>query len=236
MKEQIWDTKCIFSPSLICLDMLNLAQQVQDLKSNGIKMLHVDILDGHFSPSMPLGFETVKQLRKITDLEFDCHLMVKEPDYFIDELLNIGVQQIVFHAETCDHIDGTINKIHDAGVRAGVALKPSTPLSALDYVIEKCDTVLLMLINPGYASSAHESQVPYTDRKIKELRHIINSRGLSTKIEIDGRISLDNIRKYGEKDVDLFVCGTTCLSKQDLSGSINKLYNLRTEILRNHEL
>lgn len=231
MSIQVWDKKCIFTPSLICLDMLHLEQQIRELEATGIEMLHVDILDGHFSPSMPLGFEIVKQLRQITDLAFDCHLMVKNQEYFVDELLNIGVQQIVFHEETCEHVDGMLNKIHNAGVRAGVALKPSTPLSTLDYIIDKCDTVLLMLINPGYASSAHENQVSYADKKIRDVRNMINKRNLNTKIEIDGRISPANIEKYGKDDVDLFVCGTTCLSKKDIAGSAKKLFDLRTKIL-----
>lgn len=231
MSKQVWNKKCVFTPSLICLDMLHLEQQIREIEASGIEMLHIDILDGYFSPSMPLGFEVVKQVRQITDLEFDCHLMVKEQEYFIEELLNIGVQQIVFHTETCEHIDGMLNKIHSAGVHAGVAMKPSTSLATLDYVIDKCDTVLLMLINPGYASSAHECQVSYADRKINDLRNMIRKDNLNTKIEIDGRISLANIEKYGKDGVDLFVCGTTCLSRKDISGSAEKLFDLRNRIL-----
>lgn len=211
--------------------MLYLEQQIRELEDSGIEMLHIDILDGYFSPSMPLGFEVIKQLRQITDLEFDCHLMVEKQEYFVNELLNIGVQQIVFHAEVCEHVDGMLNTIRSAGVRTGVALKPSTSLNTLDYVIEKCDAVLLMLINPGYASSAHESQVSYADKKIKDLRTMINERNLDTKIEIDGRISFANIEKYGKGDVDLFVCGTTCLSRKDIAGSAKKMFDLRTKIL-----
>lgn len=232
MKIDIWNKKCIFTPSLICLDFLHLEDQVRQLEKSGIEMLHVDILDGHFSPSMPLGFEVVKQLRNITDLEFDCHLMVKDPEYFVDELLNIGVQQIVFHEETCEHIDGMLNKIHAAGVRVGVALKPSTSLDTLNYILDKCDTVLLMLINPGYASSFHESQVTYAEKKILDLRKMIDERGLNTKIEIDGRISLKDIEKYGNGIVDLFVCGTTCMSRKDITNSSKKLFEIRNNILR----
>ncbi|MBR2764808.1 MAG: ribulose-phosphate 3-epimerase, partial [Blautia sp.] len=144
MMSNIWNEKCIISPSLICLDMCNLESQVRILEQAGISMIHVDILDGHFSPSMPLGLDTVRQLRDRTDLAFDCHVMVTEQDYFVDELLDIGVEQIVFHAETQPHIDGMLNRIHAKGVRAGVALKPATPLSTLEYVLEKCDAVLLM--------------------------------------------------------------------------------------------
>ena len=221
--NKIWDEKCIISPSLICLDMCNLESQIRILEQSGIQMLHVDILDGHFSPSMPLGLDLVRQLRAKTDLEFDCHVMVTEQDYFVDELLDIGVQQIVFHGETQPHIDGMLNRIHAAGVRAGVALKPSTPLAMVDYVLEKCDTVLLMLINPGYAFVKGEQQVPYADRKIRDLRDMIDSRGLDTKIEIDGRISRENIQTYGDGTVNLFVSGSTVLDRSDLAGSFASL-------------
>jgi len=230
MNQDIWEQKCIISPSLITLDMCNLESQVKHLEAAGIGMLHVDILDGHFSPSMPLGLETVKQLREKTDLPFDVHLMATENDYFVHELLDIGVQQLVFHAETEAHIDNRLNQIRARGVRAGIALKPSTPLSTLDYVLEKCDTVLLMLINPGYASSKSEGQVPYAARKIKELRAMIESRGLSAKIEIDGRISRENMAEFG--DVDIFVAGSTCLKRNDLLNSAAALQAFRENILK----
>lgn len=230
--QSVWNEKCIISPSLICLDMCNLESQVKILEASGIRMLHVDILDGHFSPSMPLGLDTVRQLRGKTNLQFDCHGMVTEQDYFVDELLDIGVEQIVFHGETQPHIDGMLNRIHAKGVKAGVALKPSTPLTMVDYVLEKCDTVLLMLINPGYAFVKGEKQVSYADRKIRELRRMINERGLSTKIEVDGRISPQNIQDYGKEDVDIFVTGSTCLDRNDLAGSFRKINQLRESVLR----
>ena len=229
--SDLWKERCIISPSLICLDMCNLESQAKLLEAHGIKALHVDILDGHFSPSMPLGLDTVRQLRAKTNLEFDCHVMVTEPDYFVDELLYIGVQQLVFHAETERHLDGMLNRIHAKGVRAGVALKPGTPLSALEYVLEKCDTVLLMLINPGYAFVKGETQVDYAARKIHDLSKMIDERGLDTKIEIDGRISPDNIRAYGAKDVDIFVTGSTCIKANDMENSLNALMALRNEVI-----
>ena len=225
MKE-IWNESCILSPSLICLDMCNLEREVRSLEKAGIKMLHVDILDGHFSPSMPLGLDTVRQLRAKTDMFFDCHVMVKEQDYFVDELLDMGVDQIVFHGETQPHIDGMLNRIHAKGVKAGVALKPSTSLTELEYVLDKCDTVLLMLINPGYAFVKGEKQVAYADRKIRELRKMITDRGLKTKIEVDGRISPDNIRTYGKGDVDIFVTGSTCIKKDNMEQSLADLMKL----------
>ena len=231
MKE-IWNEKCIISPSLICLDMCNLETEVKKLEKAGVKMLHVDILDGHFSPSMPLGLDTVRQLRSKTDMFFDCHVMVTEQDYFVDELLDIGVDQIVFHGETQPHIDGMLNRIHARGVKAGVALTPATPLSELEYVLDKCDTVLLMLINPGYAFVKGEKQVAYAKRKITELRKMIDDRQLDTKIELDGRVSMENIENYGKELADIFVTGSTCLKKDDLDGSLEKLMAFRNSLIK----
>jgi ribulose-phosphate 3-epimerase len=230
--DGIWSGRCIYAPSLICLDMCNLERQTSELAASGVEVLHVDILDGHFSPSMPLGLETVRQLRGRTDMAFDVHLMTATTDYFLDELLDIGVQQIALHAETTPHLDGALSAIRARGVRAGVALKPSTPLQALDYVLEKCDVVLLMLINPGYASSAAERQIPYADRKITELRAMIDSRGAGTLISIDGRVSAENIERYGGGTVDIFVTGSTCLDKNRLGESMSELNALRDGLVR----
>lgn len=230
----IWQEKCIISPSLISVcDMCNLEHSVHQLEEAGIEMLHVDILDGHFSPSMPLGLDTVRQLRKKTNMFFDVHVMTTAHDFFIEELLDIGVQNIVFHGEMEPHLDNRLNQIHKAGVKAGVALKPGTPLNMLEYVLEKCDSVLLMLINPGYAQSKAEGQVPYAARKICELREMIVSRGLDTKVILDGRISKENMAQFGpDGTADIFVAGSTCLDKNDLETSALALRAFRESILK----
>lgn len=230
-RNGIWKEKCIFSPSLICLDMLHLEEQIGQLRENGIRMLHLDILDGHFSPSMPLGFETIRQLREITDMEFECHVMVDTPTYFIDELLNIGVSQIVFQVETVLHIDRLLNHIHMGNVKAGLALTPATPLSVMEYELEKCDAVLLMQVNPGYASDRNEEKVPFSDKKVRNLREMINQRGLNTKIILDGRVSLGDIEIFGKDIVDIFVGGTTCIDKRDIPGSIAQMMAIRERII-----
>ena len=227
----IWQESCIFTPSIITLDLGNLERDVHTLESCGIQMLHVDLLDGHFSPSMPLGLDTVRQLRQLTDLPFDCHVMATNNDFFIGELLDIGVQQIVFHVETEPHIDGMLNRIHTAGVRAGLALRPATSLNVLDFPLEKCDTVLLMLINPGFASAKNEQQVPYAARKICQLHEMIDSRGLDTAIELDGRISVRDIGAWHQQ-ASLFVLGSTCIQRKDLAGSITALMSMRRELIR----
>ena len=226
MDNQIWDKKKLYTASLITLDMCNLESQVKVLTDNNMDLLHVDILDGYFSPSMPLGLDLVRQLRAKTDIPFDCHLMVNEQQFFIDSLLDIGVQQIVFQIETQSHVDGMLNYIHSKGVRAGVALKPGTSLSVLDYVLEKCDTVLLMLINPGYAFMKGEKQVDYADKKIRDLKKMIDDRKLNTKISIDGRISVDNIKMYGDGIVQQFVLGSTCLDKNNLDQTVKNIMQI----------
>ena len=223
MYNKIWDKKILYTASLITLDMCNLENQVKILTDNNMDLLHVDILDGYFSPSMPLGLDLVRQLRSKTNIPFDCHLMVNEHQFFVDSLLDIGVDQIVFQIETASHVDGMLNYIHSKGIRAGVALKPGTSLTVLDYILEKCDTVLLMLINPGFAFMKGEKQVDYADKKIRDLKKMIDDRRLNTKISIDGRISPENIKTYGNGIVQQFVLGSTCLDKNHLAESIQKL-------------
>lgn len=233
MRNEIFNEKCIISPSLISVcDLCNLEGSIRQLEQAGIEMLHVDILDGHFSPSMPLGLDTVRQLRKKTDMIFDVHLMTTAHDFFVEELLDIGVEQLVFHGEMEPHMDNRLNQIRKAGVRAGVALKPGTPLNQLEYVLEKCDAVLLMLINPGYAQSKAEGQVPYASRKVRELHEMIARRGLDTKVILDGRISKQNMEEFGPEGLaDIFVAGSTCLDKSDLKNSAVALRAYRKSIL-----
>lgn len=233
MEYEIWAQKCIIAPSLICLDLCNLEQQVQRLWDHGVRVLHVDILDGHFSPSMPLGLDTVRQLRKKTPMLFDVHLMATEQDFFIHELLDIGVQQITFHWECERHVDRQLNRIKEAGVRAGVALKPATSLENLQYILDKCDVVLLMLVNPGYAGLSSERQVSYAQRKIRDLRNMIQHQGADVRIELDGRISLQDIEMYAPELADIFVAGSTCLTREDMPGSLDRLGRLRDAIIKN---
>ncbi|MBO6149425.1 MAG: ribulose-phosphate 3-epimerase [Lachnospiraceae bacterium] len=231
MEQDFWGKKCIVSPSLITLDMCNLEHEAALVKDSGLESLHVDILDGHFSPSMPLGLDTVKQLRKKTDLIFDAHVMTTDPQFYIEELIEAGAGEIVFHIETCAHVDGTLEFIKRQGIRAGVALKPATNLHVLDYVLEKCDAVLLMLINPGFAQIKGEKQTVYAERKVNDLHRMIESRGLDTKVVLDGRISRSDIEKYGRDGrANIFVAGSTCIPKEDKPIGLKELKDLENDI------
>ena len=197
------------------MDLCNLESGVKNLIDTGIDMLHVDLIDGYFSPSMPIGLDTIRDLRSKTAIPFDVHIMARDNRFFIDEVLAIGVQQLCFHYESEIHVDRQLNLIRKMGVRAGIALTPATPVSVLNYVIEKCDFVMLMLINPGFAFDESENQVDYIYQKIRDCRALIDSRHLNTAIEVDGRISVESIPDLIEAGADILVLGNTSLFSRD---------------------
>ncbi|TGB01133.1 ribulose-phosphate 3-epimerase [Halobacillus salinus] len=210
------------SPSIMCADLCNLEQDVKEIEKEGLDTLHIDVIDSSFSPSMPLGLSTIEQLRKVTDMKFDVHIMSNDNEFFIQEMLNIGVDQITFHIETTSHVDRYINMIKKNDTKVGIALNPATPLSVLDYVLPQCDTVLLMLINPGFATDKNEQQVSYSLQKVEDLAALIKSKGLDTQIEVDGRVSLESVSGLVSAGADILVAGSTSLFRKENSLSTNK--------------
>ena len=204
-------------PSLICLDLCNLESSVRELESIGVDMLHVDILDGHFSPSMPIGIDTVAQLRKKTNLHFDAHLMVESNEFFIEQMISIKCERICFHLETAKHPDLLLRTIKKADIKAGIALKPSTPIHLLEDIIYECDYILLMMINPGYAGQNSEVQITYAREKIKKCMDLIDKSGLNIPIQVDGRVSLENLPMLLKNGATDIVCGTGTLFRDGYS-------------------
>lgn len=196
------------SASLICCDLCNVERELRAMEAAAIDYVHIDLIDAHFSPSMPLGIELVQQARKKTQLPFDVHLMVENNEFFIKEMLKIGVQRICFHIESGFHVDRLLCLIRESGVKAGIALMPTTPFSVLDYCIDRLDFVLLMLINPGFAGQDKETQVPYAERRIADCRKYLNSWGLDIPIEVDGRVSFENIPRLVAAGATDLVAGT----------------------------
>lgn len=211
------------APSIMCADLCNLEKSVREIEEAGLDTLHIDIIDGAFSPSMPLGINTIEQLRQITDMKFDVHIMANSNEFFIQEMLRIGVEQITFHIETSLHTDRYVNLIKKHNTKVGIALNPATPLSVLDYVLPQCDTVLLMLINPGFATDKGEKQVTYATKKVEDLSKLIQSQGLNTKIEVDGRVSLDTISTLVKAGADILVAGSTSLFERNNRLKDNKV-------------
>ena len=190
----------------MCADLCNLEADIQELENAGIDILHFDLMDAHFVPNMPIGLALIQQLRPKTACAFDIHLMVENNDFFIDAVAEIGVQQIAVHVESATHLDRTLSLIQKHNIKAGAALNPATPLSALDYVLERLDFVLIMTVNPGFAG---QKVVPATLRKIAECRAFLDERGIDLPIEVDGNVSFENIPKMVSAGADILVGGTS---------------------------
>lgn len=212
------------SPSLICLDPLNLREEIKQLEEGGADMLHVDFLDGHFSPSMPLGFDLARRVRETTKLPFDVHVMVSDGFKCFDDIAKLKPYQIIFQIETLNHPYETLQRFKDLGCKVGVAIQPATTLTALDWILDICDVVLFMAIEPGFAS--HNVQfIPSTYEKISTFYDQIELQDRECEIELDGRVSLDVMRNLKDK-VTTFVCGSSCLNRKDLEGSIEYVRNI----------
>jgi ribulose-phosphate 3-epimerase len=215
--------KVTYSASIMTGDLANLEKTIRELEAISIDALHVDILDGRFSPSMPIGLETARRIRQITDLPLDAHVMSTNNEYFVNEMIDIGMDSITFHCETSLHLDRLINLVKDSGAKVGVALNPATSLSVLDFVLTRVDRVCVMLINPGYATNKSETQVPYAVAKVAKLKQLIDNAGLPVEIQVDGRVSLDTIPGLVAAGARNLVLGSTGLFIKGNSLAENKV-------------
>ena len=194
---------CI-SPSLICTNLCSMEEEIKELENLGCKMLHVDIIDGRFSPDMPLGIGTVKQLRKCTDLIFDVHLMAVENTPYIELLIDCGVDRICFHTEYEPRPSIMLRKIKAANIKAGIAISPETSLETVKHLLPLCDFVLIMRIDPGYAHLQGQAVYPFADEKIAELRSLYPE----LEIGVDGRVGFEEMPKLLALGANTFVSGS----------------------------
>ncbi|MBQ6442936.1 MAG: ribulose-phosphate 3-epimerase [Lachnospiraceae bacterium] len=194
------------SPSILAADFARLGEQIEILDRAGAQYLHIDVMDGVFVPDISFGMPVVKSIRSCTERIFDVHLMVTDPDHYIDAFYECGADLITVHAEAVKHLDATIEKIHAKGIIAGVALSPATPIERIEWVLPKTDMVLVMTVNPGYGG---QKLIPYTLDKVRMLREVIRKKGLKTDIEVDGGITLENVREVIAAGANIIVSGSS---------------------------
>ncbi|KAB1438130.1 ribulose-phosphate 3-epimerase [Candidatus Galacturonibacter soehngenii] len=193
------------APSILAADFKNLGNGLEKIQKSGASYVHLDVMDGRFVPSISFGMPVIESIRSISNCVFDVHLMVEEPERYIDDFIACGGDSITIHAEATTHVSRAISQIKASGVKAGIALNPSTPLNVLDYILDQVDMVLIMTVNPGFGGQKY---IDSSTRKITELRNLMNDCGLSTDIQVDGGITLDNVSTVIEAGANIIVAGS----------------------------
>ena len=205
-------------PSILSADFANLGAQVKELEDNGIEIVHIDIMDGHFVPNISFGFPVIKSLRPITKMTFDVHLMIENPANYIEEFVKSGADMITVHLEGNNHIHRLIQNIKSYNVNAGIAINPGTPVSSLKHLLQDLDLVLVMGVNPGFGG---QSLISFTIDKVKELDAIRKAENLDFKISVDGGIKSTNYKEMLEAGADMLVAGSDIFKNNAIQDNIN---------------
>ena len=217
--------KRILSPSVLSADFAILGEQLAALKKCGVTNIHYDVMDGMYVPSISFGMPVLKSIRQCTDLVLDVHMMVVDPDRYVEDFRKSGADIITVHAEACTHLDRVVNHIKETGAKAAVALNPATPLSALEYVLPELDMVLLMTVNPGFGGQKY---IPYCTDKIRALRKIADQVNPGLSIQVDGGINPATVRTVLEAGADNLVAGSAVFNG-DLTANAEALMNVMKE-------
>ncbi|MCU0614730.1 MAG: ribulose-phosphate 3-epimerase [Desulfobacterales bacterium] len=219
----------LIAPSILSADFSVLGDEIRAVEDAGADWIHVDVMDGHFVPNISMGTLVVEAVKKVTKLPIDVHLMIQNPDLFINDFAGAGATHICVQAETCVHLNRTIQLIREnANVRAGVALNPSTPLSALEWVLEDIDYILIMSVNPGFGG---QKFIENSLQKIQTLRQVITDGGYSTLIQIDGGVNKSTIGKIAAAGADVFVAGSAIYQSANYKETIAQFRNLIAEAI-----
>lgn len=211
------------APSILSADFSRLGEEVAEIEKAGAHVIHVDVMDGHFVPNISYGATVMKSLCGKTGLPFDVHLMIENPDQYLEDFVTDQTKYITVHQEACPHLHRTLQHIKGMGVKAGVALNPATPLSVLDYAMEEADLILIMSVNPGFGG---QKFIPSALRKVRELEQLRKAGGHEFVIEVDGGINLQNAREVTDAGVELVVAGSSVFGAEDIGGRVGEFLEL----------
>jgi ribulose-phosphate 3-epimerase len=207
----------MIAPSILSADFARLGEEIKAVEKAGADWIHVDVMDGHFVPNITIGPLVVKAARQSTPLPLDVHLMIENPDRYIKDFVDAGADLVAVQVETCPHLHRTVQLIRECGARPGVVLNPTTPLASVEWILEDVDFVMLMSVNPGFGG---QKFIASTLDKIRQLRTMIDQRGLSTLIEIDGGVNAKTIGDIAAAGADVFVAGSAIYGAPDYAAAI----------------
>lgn len=217
----------VVAPSILSADFTRLGDDIRAVEQAGADWIHIDVMDGHFVPNITMGPLVLKAVRQSTRLPLDVHLMIENPDQYIQDFVDAGADYVSVHVETCVHLHRTIQLIREAGAKAGAVLNPATPIAALDWVLNDLDMVLVMSVNPGFGGQAF---IPSALGKISALRRIIDERSLETLIAVDGGVNDGTIEVVARAGADVFIAGSAIFGKPDYAAVIQ---NFKEKIAAN---
>ncbi|MEZ4488085.1 MAG: ribulose-phosphate 3-epimerase [Cyanobacteriota/Melainabacteria group bacterium] len=213
----------LIAPSILSADFTRLGEEIKAAEKGGADWVHVDVMDGHFVPNITIGIPVVESIRKATDLPLDVHLMIEEPDRYVDDFARSGADYITVHAEAATHLQRTLSHIRSLGKKSGVALNPATPPEVLSYVLADIDLVLVMSVNPGFGG---QKFIPTAVEKIRRLKEMFADAGLpGAKISVDGGINSDTAPRVIEAGVDVLVAGSAIYGADCVAEAIKELKN-----------
>lgn len=208
------------APSILAANFSKLAEEIQDVERGGADYIHIDVMDGHFVPNITMGPLVVEAIRPVTKLPLDVHLMIENPDQYIEAFAKAGADIITVHVEACKHLHRTLQLIHSFGVKAGVVINPATPVETIQHVLEDIEMVLLMTVNPGFGGQSFiHSVIP----KIKQVKEMVNTKGLAIEIEVDGGVNRDTAKLCYDAGANVLVAGSAIFQQNDRTAAINEI-------------
>jgi ribulose-phosphate 3-epimerase len=216
------------APSILASNFARLGEEIRMVEQAGAEVIHVDVMDGHFVPNISIGIPVVESLRKATNLPLDVHLMIEQPEEYIEEFVRAGASRVLIHEEATVHLDRALAMIREQGAEAGAAINPATPVVMLSEVLDKLDTVLVMSVNPGFGG---QKFIRGALEKIRQLNQWRSRYNASFRIEVDGGVDLENVAELAQAGANTFVAGTSIFHASDPAGATRQLRKLASEAL-----